>query len=69
MPHVSKRAGQSQICVCSHCNSEFLTRRKQPFCSAKCKHESGYTSQAKQNTSQPILEGAIQHDIPNQNRC
>lgn len=70
MSRVSNRAGQSQTCICSHCNSEFLTRRKQPFCSAQCKHESGYTSQsAKQTKSQPILEGAIQHAHTNHNRC
>jgi len=61
-----KRTGSSKTCTCSHCGKDFLTRKYQPFCSAKCKHDSGYKSQAAQlRAALQILEGANTNDQSN----
>lgn len=58
-----KRQSSSKTCTCRHCGKIFLTRKYQPFCSATCKHDSGYKSQAAQlRESQQILEGANTND-------
>ena len=65
MPAYNNRGGASRTCICSHCGKPFLTRKYQPFCSAICKHQSGYKSKAAKTTSQPILEGATSNDNTN----